>query len=179
MATTARMGGTGAPRWLLIVEGIVLIALGIFLIAQPGATILLLLQILAIYWLVAGVLSIVRMVLADTHENWGWQLFTAIVEIVAGLAIFSYPLFSTVVVPSVLVILIACLAIVIGITGVIQSFRLRSWSIGLLGALGVIVGIVLFSSPLMAALTLTWLIGLCTIAGGIVTMIGSFRRSAY
>jgi uncharacterized membrane protein HdeD (DUF308 family) len=73
------------------------------------------------------------------------------------------------------VIIIGFLAIAIGVAGIIQGFRQPSWAIGLLGALSIIIGLVLLSSPLMAALTLSWLIGLCAIAGGIVAIIGAFR----
>jgi uncharacterized membrane protein HdeD (DUF308 family) len=177
MQGTAMAEDAGLPWWLVLIQGLVAIALGVFLILQPGITTLVILQLLAIYWLVAGVISIVRLMIGNSKQNWGSHLLMAILGIVAGLAILSYPLYSTVLVPSILMLMIGCIAIAFGIVGIIQAFRARSWFTGFLGGVSIIIGLLLVSSPLMAAWVLGWLIGLMLIAGGIVAIFSSFRMN--
>jgi hypothetical protein len=45
--------------WVVLIQGILSILIGVLLLASPGMTVLVLVQFLGIYWLVGGVLTLV------------------------------------------------------------------------------------------------------------------------
>ena len=46
------------PRWLIILEGIFAIIIGISLLVQPGRTFYYMVQVLGLYWFVGGWLAL-------------------------------------------------------------------------------------------------------------------------
>ena len=93
------------PWWLILIEGIAAIIVGVLLIANPGSTLAILVQLLGIYFLVTGILSIVAIFIDSVA--WGLKLFAGIIGILAGLLIIEYPLWSTFLVPTTFVLVIA------------------------------------------------------------------------
>ena len=81
------------PWWIPLIEGIVLVIVGILLFTNTAATIVVLAQVLAIYWLISGIMEIVSLFLDRTA--WGLKLLGGIVGIWAGLYIISNPLIGT------------------------------------------------------------------------------------
>lgn len=61
MATTypERIGGTAVPWWLVLLEGIAAVIIGIFLLTVPITALLLLVQSLGFFWLTGGIFRIV------------------------------------------------------------------------------------------------------------------------
>ena len=78
---TTQEGGS-VPWWLVFLEGIAAVIIGIFLLTSPGATLFVLIQILAIYWFISGIFSIISIFI--NSEMWGWKLFVGILGIIAG-----------------------------------------------------------------------------------------------
>ena len=72
----------GSHWWLVLLEGIVAVIVGIFLITNPASTLIFLVTFLGIYWLVTGVINLIT--LFWNRSQWGWKLFTGIVGIIAG-----------------------------------------------------------------------------------------------
>src|SRR3954453_22401113 len=91
-ATTA-METPRHPWWLTLIQGISAFILGAILLWAPAKdkadTWMLLVTFLGIYWLVLGVLDIVRIFQDST--GWGWKLFMGIISILAGGYILAYP----------------------------------------------------------------------------------------
>lgn len=56
-------------------------------------------------------------------SNWGWKLFAGILGIVAGIIILQHPLWSVLLVPATLVVLLGITGILIGIVKLIQAFQ--------------------------------------------------------
>jgi uncharacterized membrane protein HdeD (DUF308 family) len=171
-ATTQNQAPT-IPWWVVLIEGIAAIILGILLLINPGSTTVLIIQFLGIYWFIDGIMSIVRIFIDKTA--WGWKLFSGIIGILAGIAIIQYPLWATLLVPTVMVWLFGFFGIIIGVIGLIQAFQGAGWGAGILGVLSILFGIVLLANPVIGALTLPFIFGFLGIVGGIAALVMAFR----
>jgi uncharacterized membrane protein HdeD (DUF308 family) len=72
-AEAARLKALNTPWWLVLLEGIAAIILGILLLTAPQATLFVLVQLLGIYWLVKGIFQIANIFIDSSR--WGWKLF--------------------------------------------------------------------------------------------------------
>lgn len=165
----------GYPWWLVLVQGIVALLLGILLVVSPQKTTVILIQILGIYWLVDGIFSLVRIFLKSTEIHWGWLLARGILGILAGIIVIQNPLWSGLLVPAVIVILLGIVGIIAGAIGLVQAFKGGGWGAGILGALGFIFGIILILNPVIGAWILPWVVGIWAIIGGIIAIFFAFR----
>ena len=163
----------GVPWWLVLIEGLALTILGILFLTNTGATTVVFVQVLGIYWLIRGIFYIVAIFIDSTM--WGWKLFAGIVGILAGIAVLQHPLISPLLVGSVLVIVLGVQGLIVGIVGLIQAFQGAGWGAGILGAVSVIIGIWLLFNIGAATLALPWAIGLLAIVGGIAAIVTAFR----
>ena len=78
------------PWWITLIQGICLIIIGVLLFTNTAATAVILAQILAIYWLIAGIMQIVGLFI--DRSAWGLKLLGGIIGIWAGLYIISNPI---------------------------------------------------------------------------------------
>ena len=101
------------PWWIPLIEGIVLVIVGILLFTNTAATIVVLAQVLAIYWLISGIMEIVSLFLDRTA--WGLKLLGGIVGIWAGLYIISNPLIGTLTLGLGIVIILGIQALILGV----------------------------------------------------------------
>lgn len=162
-----------SPWWLVLLQGIAALLMGLLLLAAPVETSLFLIQFLGWYWLIGGIFAIVSIFL-DTSQ-WGWKLFSGILGILAGLAIINHPLWSTVLVPTVLVLYMGFTGILMGASMLVQAFRGGGVGMGILGVLSALFGLLLLLRPLAGALSLPWVFAVLAIAGGIASIIAAFR----
>lgn len=178
MTTEATAGSATGPEvavpwWLVLLEGIFAVIIGILLLTQPGMTTAILIQVLGIYWFIAGILSIVGIFIDSSA--WGWKLIVGILGIIAGLLIIRHPLWSTLLVPTTIVIILGIEGIIIGGVNIVRAFRGAGWGVGILGVLSIIFGIILVANPALAALSLPFVLGIFGIVGGILAVIMAFR----
>ncbi len=171
---TATEEYSGFPWWAVLLQGIFAILIGILLLMYPGATTLVIVQFVGIYWLVAGIFSLVS--LFTDRTMWGWKLFIGILGIMAGISIMEHPLWSTILLPTVLVIFLGFDGLIIGVIGIIAAFQGGGWAAGILGALSVFFGVALLASPYIAALALPWVYGVIGIVGGIFAIFAAFQQ---
>jgi len=162
------------PWWAVLVQGIFAIIIGILLLTYPGATTLVIVQFIGIYWLVSGIFSLVGIFM--DRSMWGWKLFAGVIGILAGLAIMRHPLWSTFMLPTVLVIFLGINGLIMGVIGLIAAFTGSGWGAGILGVLSILFGLLLLFSPFVAALALPWVYGVLGIAGGISAIFVAFRQ---
>jgi len=163
----------GVPWWLVLLQGVFAIILGLLLLSAPGMTTLVLIQFVGIYWLIAGVFNIVGIFL--DHSMWGWKLFVGVLGIIAGLLVIQHPLWSTALIPTTLVIILGIMGLFFGILGIIAAFQGGGWGAGILGVLSIIIGIALLGSPVIGAVALPYVIGICALVGGIAAIVQAFR----
>ena len=92
------------PWWLVLIQGIAGVIIGLLLLINPLKTTVFLVQFLGIYWFVSGIFGIVSIFL--DKSMWGWKLFAGLLGIFAGVLILQHPLWSTLLVPATLVIIL-------------------------------------------------------------------------
>lgn len=173
MAAIAQEEPEGMPWWIVLLEGIAAIIVGLFLLASPIKTTLVLVQLLAIWWFITGIFQIITIFI--DRSRWGWKLFSGLLGIIVGILIIQHPLWSTLLVPTVIIYIIAILGLVIGVIELIQAFQGGGWGIGILGVLSLLFGLILLSNPFISAALLPWVLGFFGIVGGIIAVIYSFR----
>jgi uncharacterized membrane protein HdeD (DUF308 family) len=161
------------PWWLVLVEGVIAAFLGFILLLAPGATLLFLVQVLGLYLFVAGIFRILG-IFSDSSA-WGWKLLGGVLSILAGLLVLEHPLWSGVLIPSVVVFLVGFLSIAQGAAGLVAAVQGGSWSAGILAALGVLFGLILVINPLIGVATLPFVLGFFMLVGGIGAVAQAFR----
>lgn len=172
------MATTAAPNhgWvLLLLWGIAWIILGFFLFFQPGVTAILLVQIMAVFWVVGGVIDLMNG-LTHAQPSRGWRIFGGILGVAAGVVIMVHPIVGTLVTIAFGFYLLAFAAIVTGVINMVGGFKQSlSWGASLLGLAQVILGIFLVTHPLVGMLAYVPTLGMITIAAGIVIIVASFK----
>jgi uncharacterized membrane protein HdeD (DUF308 family) len=161
------------PWWLIMIAGIAAFIVGVLLLISPGVSLVILVQLLGLYWLVTGILSIVSLFV--DRSQWGWKLFAGILGILAGIIILRFPLWSALLIPTVLVLILAIQALIAGVIQIVHAFSGGGWGMGLLGGLNVIFGLILLFRLLPGVIALPIVLGIFAIIGGIAMFIGSFR----
>jgi uncharacterized membrane protein HdeD (DUF308 family) len=161
------------PWWVVLLQGIASLILGFFLVTAPGITTVVLVQVVGFYWLFSGILSIV-LIFVD-RSMWGWKLVVGILGIIAGLVVIQHPLWSAVLLPATVVVLIGIQGIIVGVIGLLQAFKGGGWGAGILGALSILFGLILVFNPLLAATVLPIVLGVLGLVGGIAAIVMAFR----
>jgi uncharacterized membrane protein HdeD (DUF308 family) len=184
MTTTASNQeiGTPAPGWgLLLIEGIVILVLGLVLFLTPAMTLFVLIQLLAIYyWLVTGILSIAS-IFVDSRM-WFLKLLAGLLGIAAGIIVNQHPIWSALLVPTALTLILGIIGIGIGVLHLVRVFTGAAgipWGAAALGVLNLGLGILILMIPLLTTLTLIHAIATLKVLMGILTIVAAFMtRSA-
>ena len=161
------------PWWIVLLEGIFAVIVGLLLLTAPGATLLYLVQVFGFYLLIGGLLRMVS-IFTDS-SSWGWKLFGGILGILAGIVVLNHPLWSTIAIPTYLVYLISVLAIAEGAVCLFMAFQGDGWGIGILGILSILFGIIVLSNPLIGVVALPSVLGGFMLVGGVAAVVASFR----
>ena len=160
------------PWWLVLLQGIASLVIGLLLLTETGMTILYLIVFLGIYWLISGVLDLVSLFVDRRH--WGWKVFSGIIGIVAGLVIVRHPLWSSVLVPVTVVWVLAFIGILIGLTHIVRAFSGGGWGSAVLGLISLLFGVLLLARPLESLVVLVLLVALWAVVGGAIAVVVSF-----
>lgn len=162
------------PWWIPLIQGIATVIIGILLWTNPAQTAQTLVMFLAIYWIITGVLSLLRLFVDRSH--WGWKVFSGLLGILAGWALLRLDsLGAAVLFGWTVVIILAVQGIILGIVELIEAFRGGGWGPGIMGALSILFGVLLWSNSLAATVMLPWVIAIFMIVGGIAAIILAFR----
>jgi uncharacterized membrane protein HdeD (DUF308 family)/predicted flap endonuclease-1-like 5' DNA nuclease len=156
-----------------LIEGFVAIIIGILLLMNPLKMSVLLVQVIAVYWLIKGIVSLVSLFV--DRSAWGWKLFIGIIGIIGGYVLIQYPIGGTAAVAQAFVIVLGIQGIVMGIVELVQAFQGAGWGVGILGALTTIIGIWLLGNVWASARILPWVLGILAIVGGMVAIVYAFR----
>ena len=160
------------PWWVLLLWGILAIVLGFMFLTSPGITTEILITFMGAFWLVGGLFSIASLFVDRT--NMGWKLFLAVIDIIAGILILTYPFYSTVFILGFFVIFIGFYACFIGGSYLFQAFKTKDWGNGVLGVISLIFGILLLVRPLLTAGMLPFIAGIFLFLGGVSAIVSSF-----
>jgi|SRR5215471_5127292 len=167
---TGSAGST--PWWLLLLEGIAGLVIGILLLSETGATLFTLMVFLGVYWFVTGILDLV-MLFIDSSQ-WGWKLFSGVIGILAGLALIRHPAWASVLIPATLVWMLGIAGILIGVIAFVRAFMGGGLASAILGVISIILGGALLFNTLFATAVLIYVVGIWAIIGGLFAIVGAF-----
>ena len=172
-ASMEESGPVPVPWWLILLEGIAALIIGVLLIAYPQATFTFMVVLLGIYWLIAGIFKIISIFVESSQ--WGLKLLIGVLGIIAGIIVLQYPFVSSKTVAWVFIVVLGLDGISIGILALIQAFQGGGWGPGVLGILSILFGIVILANSVISALILPYVLGIFAIIGGIAAIIMAFR----
>ncbi len=168
--------------WILLIQGIVMLVLGLMLFGQPGKTLIVLTRLLGTFWLITGILDVVAGVLGRTENSRIWTILAGVITAAAGLVVLNHTMFAGGLTASVLTFMIGFAILV---NGVLQIFigresddgmgRERSLSSLVIGVLYVIGGIFLLGHQGFTASLLLSLIAAWALITGIAQIVFAFR----
>ncbi len=161
------------PWWLVLLDGIIALILGILLLFWTGPTLLVTITFIGVYWLISGIF-ILASVFVD-RTGWGWKLLSGILAFLAGLFVLAYPLYSALLLPAIFAIFIGVWGLVVGAVHLVQAFRGGGWGAGILGVLSIIFGILILTHPLISAVALVLIVAIFAVVGGIAAIFLAFR----
>ena len=158
---------------------VLLILVGLYALFRPGMTAVALTQVIAIFLIADGVLSIIAGILGETPSRL-WTIVRGVVEILIGVFVFGHAVAVAGITTNVILYIIAFGAIVTGILEVIAAIQDRKeiegeiWMI-LGGLLTVLFGLVLMMAPLFWGTMIVRLLGIYAIVYGISLIALAFR----
>ncbi len=110
--------------WVMLLEGVADIAVGIVTVLWPGITALLLLYLIAVWAIVTGALEIATAIRLRTVIRGEWLLpLAGIASLLFGLLLLVFPRAGALAI----VLWIGAYVLVFGVVLVVLAFRLRSW----------------------------------------------------
>ncbi|WP_209391103.1 HdeD family acid-resistance protein [Chryseobacterium sp. RR2-3-20] len=156
--------------WAFIIKGFLALIFSVLAFIMPVTAILALAIAFGAFALADGIFGIIASVRKIRKGNrWGWLIFSAIISILAGIAVIVSPLIATVVIASFLWASISFWSIFVGISEIITALRLRKeikgelWMI-LSGLFSVILGAIILwmfiTQPEDVLLASGWLLGI-------------------
>ena len=167
-----------APWWLILLQGLLSLFVGVMLLTAPDMTLVLLVRLLGWYWLIKGVFSLTTVFHPDAKSHRSWLLFVSAIGIVAGIAVLEHPLVSALFFPAVLVSFIGCAGLLIGLIELSVAFRGAGWGMGVLGAVSILLGGALLINTSAGIVMLLYLIGAVELCGGLLAVILAFKLKA-
>ncbi|MGA2105955.1 HdeD family acid-resistance protein [Methanoregula sp.] len=161
------------PWWVILLWGILAFIIGVMFLASPGITTLVFVTFLGAYWLVSGIFSLIS--LAIDRTDMGWKIFLAVLNLIAGIIILCYPLYSTIFLLAFLIIFIGFWACFTGFVHLFHAFTRKDAGNGIIGLISIIFGLLLLVFPLFSAALLPFVAGVLAIVVGIVAIVASFQ----
>jgi uncharacterized membrane protein HdeD (DUF308 family) len=174
MSTIAMPTRQSSIWWVFLLQGVAGILLGLMLLTDPGATMVVLVTFLGFYWLFTGIMALVR-VFVDRSVPWIWSLLIGIVGIFAGLVVLHHPLLAALTVPAVIVIVLGVQGLIMGVLDIIGGFTGGGIGSFILGVINFVIGVLLLGAPLTVALAVPLVFGLLLLIQGIALIVLALR----
>jgi uncharacterized membrane protein HdeD (DUF308 family) len=167
----AKVGG--APWWLVLIEGVAALILGILLLLAPGKALVALVGIVGLYFLVRGILYIVEIFRDQTQ--WLAKVIAGVLSIIIGIIVVQHPAWAAALVPATVGWIVGIGTIAVGAIGLGQAVSGEGWWRGVLGFLAILIGIAFIFNPLNASSIVPVVLGIVGILVGLVGIVWAFR----
>src|SRR5215471_16422872 len=131
--------------WVFLLEGSAAILLGGLVLTASGLTLPALAVFLGFYWLIIGVLELVRS-FVDRSVPWIWSLWIGALGIIAGVLVLNHPLFAAVIPPSTLLIYLGVLGLFMGVLEIIGALSGGGIGSCIPAAVNLLIGLLLIVS---------------------------------
>jgi uncharacterized membrane protein HdeD (DUF308 family) len=161
----------------LLIRGVVGVAIGGLAILWPGITIAILVGIFGVYAILDGITNLMLgLRRKEPHTGFWAQAVQGIFGIGAGVVALLWPGATALV----LVLFVGAWAIVTGVLEIVAAVRLRryisgEWLLALSGCMSVLFGILVFAFPGAGAVSIAWILGIYTVAAGMVLIMLGLR----
>lgn len=164
--------------WLLLLDGLCVLALGVLAFSAPDAASLVVLAACGMYWLIDSVLSTVLAIsVRRARSNLSVAILSGgIVSITIAVCTLGWPNIGA----STLVLSVGLWAILHGVCEILIAIRLRKlihgeWLFHFLGSLSIAFGAYLLARPLLGAVLWIWMLGAFALVRGVTTCIIAFE----
>lgn len=164
--------------YISAIIGVLLILLGIFSFITPLSTYITLSIFFSAVFMMSGILQIIFAVSnKDELDGWGWQLSAGILYTLLGFYLLIHPEVTMITLPFVVAFYVLFNSIYqIAYSIELKQLKMGNWWVLLIwGLLGVIVSFILMVNPLVAGLSIVYIISLAIIMSGISGLILSFH----
>jgi uncharacterized membrane protein HdeD (DUF308 family) len=165
--------------WAIGLRGALAIVFGLVALFLPGATMLSLVIVFAIYAFVDGVFGIVSAVrAAQAGQRWGLLVFEGLVNIAFAVIAVLWPGLTAIA----FVLIVAVWAILTGGLELAAAFRLGTadgrWWLVVGGVVSLLYGALLIVAPMIGAVVLTWWLGAYALIFGVSLVVLAFKLKA-
>ena len=182
MNTIKRVKKAARHWWVVLIQGLLLLLLGIFFVFNPTETLFTFIQILAFYWLISGAITIVGATVGEYKGSRVWGFLSGLVSLFAGIFMLAYPYIAYEVTTVFWIYIFAFASVLYGILQVIEGSTVRknvgkdwAWGNLLLGIFNIFFGLMLFIFPIAAALAYVWIAGILAVIGGLALLWTTYR----
>jgi uncharacterized membrane protein HdeD (DUF308 family) len=162
--------------WLFLVRGIVAIVFGLLAFFTPGATLVALVLLWAIYAIADGVSAIwASFSGANAGARW-WLLLAGASGVLAG----AFAVIQPAIAALAFLMIVGIWTLAVGVMQVIGAIRLRKeidgeWWLLLTGVVNILFGVFLLAQPVEGAVAIGWLIGTFAILIGVFYVFFALR----
>lgn len=165
--------------WIMLLRGIIALILGLYAFLKPEWTIVFIIQLIALFLFVDGVLVVVGAITGHTGRSRFLSLLGGVLYIIAGVVILANPVLSAVFTQTLIIYIAAFMCCVTGITKIINAAHLwnvlnHKWVILIDGIISVIFALVLFNAPIISGIILMKIVGLFAIILAISSLVFTF-----
>ena len=165
--------------WAIGLRGVLAIAFGLIALFLPGATMLSLVIVFAIYAFVDGVFGIVSAArAAQAGQRWGLLVFEGLINIAVAVIAVLWPGITVVA----FVLLVAVWAILTGALELAAAFWLGTedgrWWLVVGGLVSLVYGALLVIAPMIGAVVLTWWLGAYALIFGVSLVVLALKLKA-
>jgi uncharacterized membrane protein HdeD (DUF308 family) len=162
--------------WMFLIRGVAAILFGIAVFIFPGAALAALVALIAAYFIIDGVFTIIHALQNRSQPRWWITLLEGFISVIAGIAAFLYPGITSLI----LLYIVAFWALLTGLMEIIFAIQMRKqieneWWMILSGILSIIFGALLIIFPGTGILSILWLVGAYAIVFGVFMVIFAFR----
>lgn len=177
---TARNAVLANNWWAVGLRGVFAILFGLIAFVTPGAAMLALVLVFGAYSIIDEIANIVLAVRgARAHERWGFLLINGLLGIAIGVATAIWPGITLLA----FVFMVAAWALLSGGLMFAAALGLKishgRWFLVFGAFVSMFYGLLLFASPLIGALVLTWWIGAYTLVLGVTLVVLAFRLHSH
>lgn len=109
--------------------------------------------------------------LYSDKSDWGWKML-------GGILVLAYPLYSNILLPTFLAIIIGVEGLIIGAVQLARGLSGAGWGAAILGIISIIFGLILVTHPFIAALALVVVLAILAIIGGVLAIIFALQMHA-
>lgn len=142
----------GAVWWYFLLRGLLLLGLGLFMIFDPGLTVVAFAQVIAVFLIIDGLLVLATGFTGQAESRF-WSVLRGLLMLVGGLFIFLQPALVASIAMKTVLFIVAPFVILSGVMEIVNHFKQEDAKSGgrsslLGGLLTALIGLLLILAPL-------------------------------